>query len=72
MARFILDVNRLWGTTIILIEHDMAVVMDISDRVVVLDRGRKIAEDSPAEVQRDPAVVRAYLGTAREREEAAA
>jgi branched-chain amino acid transport system ATP-binding protein len=71
MARFILDVNREWGVTIILIEHDMAVVMDISDRVIVLDRGRKIADGSPSEVQRTPEVIRAYLGTAGEREEAA-
>jgi len=72
MARFILDVNQQWGTTIILIEHDMAVVMDISDRVAVLDRGRKIAEGSPGEVQRHPDVIHAYLGTAKMREEAAA
>jgi branched-chain amino acid transport system ATP-binding protein len=72
MARFILDVNQQWGTTIILIEHDMAVVMDISDRVAVFDRGRKIAEGSPGEVQRHPGVISAYLGTARARQEAVA
>src|SRR5690242_12250918 len=72
MARYILDVNEQWGTTIILIEHDMAVVMDISERVAVLDRGRKIAEGSPGEVQRHPDVIRAYLGTAKERPEVAA
>jgi branched-chain amino acid transport system ATP-binding protein len=62
MARFILDVNEEWGTTVILIEHDMGVVMDISQRVVVLDLGRKIAEGTPQEVKNDPRVVKAYLG----------
>jgi branched-chain amino acid transport system ATP-binding protein len=63
MARFILDVNDEWGTTIVLIEHDMGVVMDISQRVVVLDLGQKIAEGTPAEVKANPLVVKAYLGT---------
>ena len=65
MARFILDVNQERGMTVVLIEHDMGVVMDISDHVVVLDRGRRIAAGTPEEVQRDPAVIQAYLGTSR-------
>jgi branched-chain amino acid transport system ATP-binding protein len=64
MSRFILDVNDEFGTTIVLIEHDMGVVMDISDRVVVLDYGRKIGDGPPDEVRNDPEVVSAYLGVA--------
>lgn len=63
MCRFILDVNDEFGTTIVLIEHDMSVVMDISDRVVVLDYGKKIGDGSPDEVRNNEEVISAYLGT---------
>ena len=63
MCRFVLDVNDEFGTTIVLIEHDIAVVMDISDRIVVLDYGRKIGDGTPEEVRANPDVIAAYLGT---------
>jgi branched-chain amino acid transport system ATP-binding protein len=72
IARFILDINSEWGTTIILIEHDMGVVMDISHRVAVLDNGRNIAEGTPQEVQNNPDVIRAYLGAGKARQGEAA
>ena len=64
MCRFVLDVNDQYGTTIVLIEHDMGVVMDISDRVIVLDYGKKIGDGTPDEVRRNQAVIDAYLGVA--------
>jgi len=64
MSRFILDVNDQFGTTIVLIEHDMGVVMDLSDRVIVLNYGRKIADGTPDEVRGNKDVIDAYLGVA--------
>lgn len=66
MSRFILDVNDEFGTTIALIEHDMGVVMDISDRVVVMDYGRKIGDGTPNEVRNNPEVIEAYLGVSHD------
>ena len=66
MSRFILDINAEFGTTVALIEHDMGVVMDISDRVMVFDYGRKIADGSPDEVRANQDVIDAYLGVAHD------
>ena len=66
MCRFVLDVNDEFGTTICLIEHDMGVVMDISDRVVVLDYGKKIGEGSPDEIKSNQTVIDAYLGVSND------
>jgi branched-chain amino acid transport system ATP-binding protein len=62
MARYILDINEEWGVTVLLVEHDMGVVMDISDHIVVLDFGQVLARGTPEEVSSDPEVIAAYLG----------
>ena len=66
MARFILDIRELWKTTMVIIEHDMGVVMDISERIVMLDFGVKVIEGSPLQVKVDPRVISAYLGIEQE------
>jgi len=65
MARFILDLRAEWGVTVLMVEHDMGMVMDLSDHVVVLNFGQVIAQGTPGQVQNDPEVIRAYLGSGR-------
>ena len=62
MARFILDIQEKWGTTILLVEHDMGVIMDICSKIIVLNFGEKIAEGTPEEIVKNPNVIDAYLG----------
>jgi len=69
MCRFVLDINEQYGTTIVLIEHDMGVVMDLSERVVVLDYGRKIADGTPDQVRSNQTVIDAYLGVSQKNPE---
>jgi branched-chain amino acid transport system ATP-binding protein len=64
MVRFLVELNEAWGQTMILVEHDMSIVMSISQRIIVLDFGKKITEGAPKEVQNHPDVIRAYLGDA--------
>ncbi|SCA55572.1 High-affinity branched-chain amino acid transport ATP-binding protein BraF (fragment) [Candidatus Terasakiella magnetica] len=71
MARYICDLNEEWGMTVVMIEHDMGVVMDISERVMVLDFGKNIAEGLPDEIMSNEYVKRAYLGVDEEDEESA-